>query len=72
MNGIKPIENGSFSESGQINGLFGNNIEYLAFTPEIVYQPFPRVGFSASVGGAFYAKRILASPNYGFGAFIKL
>ncbi|MFT4735926.1 MAG: hypothetical protein ACI92W_000025 [Paraglaciecola sp.] len=72
LNGVKPIDNGSFSESGQINGLFGNNIEYLAFTPEIVYQPFSRVGFSASVGRAFYAKRILASPNYGFGVFLKL
>jgi hypothetical protein len=70
--GIKPIENEDFVETGQINGIFGNNIEYLSFTPEVIYSFSDRFGASAAFGGAFYAKRILAAPNLTFGVFLKL
>lgn len=70
--GIKPIDNGKFVESGQVNGIFGNNIEFLSFTPEVIYSFSDRFGASAAFGGAFYAKRILAAPNLTFGIFWKI
>lgn len=70
--GIKPLFEGEGEVSGQINGLFGNQIEYLAFTPEVNYQITDQWGLSASLGGAFYGKRVLATPNYGVGVYFKL
>tara|TARA_Y100001972_G_C7666757_1_gene337390 strand:+ start:5841 stop:6683 length:843 start_codon:yes stop_codon:yes gene_type:complete len=69
--GIKPI--GEEEAPGNVNnGVFGNRIEYLSFTPETLYLFSDKIGVSLSVGMAFYGKRILANPNYGFGLFMKL
>jgi hypothetical protein len=70
--GIKPLGTDGQPVPDQVNGLFGNRIEYLAFTPEVNYQVSEHFGLSASVGGAYYGKRVLANPNYGFGVFYKL
>lgn len=69
--GIKPLgDEGAPANTN--NGVFGNRIEYLSFTPEALYLFSDKIGASLSVGMAFYGKRILANPNYGFGLFMKL
>ncbi len=69
--GIKPLGDEE-APANVNNGVFGNRIEYLSFTPEALYQFSEKFGASLSVGMAFYGKRILANPNYGFGLFMKL
>ena len=68
--GIKPVSQSGAGSSAD-NGLFANRIEYLSFTPEIIYTHKDRFGVSASAGGVLYARRILAAPNLSFGGFIK-
>jgi hypothetical protein len=70
--GIKPLESNKAIDVIPFNGIFGNKIEYLSFTPEVIYQVNDRMGFSVAFGGAFYAKRILAAPNLTGGFYIKL
>lgn len=70
LNGIKPL--GRDNLTGQdVQGIFGNRIEYLSFTPEVIYQAGKSWGVTAAIGGAFYAKRILAAPNLTVGAYFK-
>ncbi len=70
--GIKPLGDGENTPVNVNNGVFGNRIEYLSFTPELLYLFTDKIGFSLSTGMAFYGKRILANPNYGAGIFMKL
>lgn len=58
--------------STNANGVFANNTEYFSYTPELIYQINNKMGVSASAGLALSGKRILAAPNFGVGAFIKL
>ena len=69
--GIKPIGDEEAPANAN-NGVFGNRIEYLSFTPEALYLFSDKIGASLSVGMAFYGKRILANPNYGLGLFMKI
>lgn len=68
---VNSLSNGSDLET-PTNGIFSNNIEYLAFTPEVAYQFNDKYGVSASVGTAFNGRRVLASPNYSIGVFMNL
>ncbi len=70
--GIKPLGDGENTPTNVNNGVFGNRIEYLSFTPEVLYLFSEKIGVSLSAGMAFYGKRILANPNYGAGLFMKL
>jgi len=69
--GVNPIKNDS-QEVVAVNGIFNNNVEYLSISPEIGYQVTDKFGASASVGGAFFAKNILAAPTLILGVFMKL
>ncbi len=71
LTGVKPLGDGQGTPLNVNNGVFGNRVEYLAFTPEILYQFSKKFGFSLSTGMAFYGKRILANPNFGAGIFLK-
>lgn len=51
------------------NGIFSNNIEYLAVTPEVNYFFNESSGISAAVGFAPYGRRVLASPSFSLGVF---
>ena len=69
--GVKPIKKEN-SEFLPLNGIFNNNVEYLSVTPEIGYRITDKIGVSASVGGAFYSKNILADPSVTLGLYLDL
>ena len=68
---VNSLNNGSDLET-PTNGIFSNNIEYLAITPELNYSIKENFGISTSVGFAATGKRILASPSYSLGVFMTL
>ncbi|NJO03111.1 MAG: transporter [Bacteroidia bacterium] len=68
--GVQSFENGE--ALGSTNGIFSNNTEYLAITPEVNYFFNDHWGISANVGFAASGQNILASPNFSFGVFYKL
>ncbi len=70
VNGIESLNNGD--PDGTANGVFSNNTEYLAIAPEINYDISDSFGLTASAAFAAYGRRILASPNFGIGAYLKL
>lgn len=71
INSIVSFFNGD-DEAISGNGVFANNTEFFSFTPEISYGLNDKFGVSASAGLALSGKRILASPNFGFGIYMKL
>lgn len=54
------------------NGVFSNNIEYLSFTPEVLYDMNGKFGLTAAIGMAAFGKRLLAAPNFMAGIYWKL
>ena len=68
--GIESLMNGDGASNAN-QGVFGNNIEYLSFSPEIIYSITPKAGVSVSVGTAFSGRQVLANPALDVGAFIK-
>ena len=68
---VNSLNNGSDFETPS-NGIFSNNIEYLAITPEINYSLNDKYGISGSIGFAASGRRVLASPNYSLGVFLKI
>lgn len=68
---VNSLNNGSDLET-PTNGIFSNNIEYLAFTPEVAYQWDDKFGVSAAIGTALSGRRVLASPSYSVGVFMNL
>jgi protein XagA len=70
VSAVKSLFNGSDVVAD--NGIFSNNTEYVSPSLEIGYQWTPRWGISTSGGFAFSGRNILASPNWGFGAYLKI
>jgi protein XagA len=68
--GIKSLNNGNKEAASQ--GLFSNNVEYLAFAPELNYLPNGKFGLSLRYGGAFSGRNVLGSPALSVGAFYLL
>jgi hypothetical protein len=70
--GIQSLKNGdpNFNSSG--TSLFGNNVSYLAFQPEVGYKFTDKFGISASVGMALFGELIFANPSFTVGAFFDL
>jgi hypothetical protein len=68
---VNSLNNGSDLEAPS-NGIFSNNIEYVAITPELSYQWTDKYGITGAVGFAASGKRVLASPSYSLGVFLKL
>jgi hypothetical protein len=56
---------------GAANGVFSNNMEYLSIAPELDFNLNDKYGVSAQAAFAVHGERILASPNYSFGVFMK-
>ena len=67
---LKSFYNGT-GPSAQ-NGIFSNNIEYLAIGPQVTYFINKNWGISGSIDGAAYGKNILASPTYAIGCFYRM
>lgn len=71
VNSVNSLYNGD-AEDSRANGVFSNNTEYFSITPELIINGSDRLGVAVSSGFATSGKRILASPNFGFGVFYTL
>jgi len=71
INSIHSLRNGSLVPSEQ-QGIFANNIEFVSFTPEVIYSIKENFGVSLSAGGAFSGKQVLASSSFEGGIFLKI
>lgn len=71
INGVESLRNGD-PGGGAGNGIFGNNVEFLAISPEVSYNATEKIGVAASAGFAASGSNILAAPNYSLGVFLKL
>lgn len=65
------LNNGD-SDGGAGSGVFGNNVEYFSFGPELSYELENNIGFTVSAAFATSGQNLLAAPNYGVGVFLKL
>jgi len=70
INGIESFQNGDAAESG--NGLFSNNMEFLAFNPEVSYLFSESWGATLRFGGAVSGQNVLAAPALSAGVFYNL
>ncbi len=66
---VNSLNNGNDLETPS-NGIFSNNIEYLAITPELSYNLKKNLGISGAIGFAASGKRVLASPSYSLGIYM--
>lgn len=71
FNVVESLMNGDGNTNAN-QGVFGNNIEYFSFSPEIIYEITEKAGVSFSVATAFAGRQVLGSPAFDIGAFIKL
>ncbi|MEM6767136.1 MAG: hypothetical protein AAF824_21970 [Bacteroidota bacterium] len=71
INGIESLQNGDAASIAN-NGIFSNNLEYVAITPEFNFQVKDNWGVSLAVGGAPIARRVLAAPSFNVGLFATL
>ncbi len=69
---ITQSTNNGDSGGGAGSGVFGNNVEYVSFGPEVSYTFKENFGAVASVAFASSGQNLLAAPNYGVGVFLKL
>lgn len=56
---------------GAGSGVFGNNVEYVSYGPEISYFFKENFGATVSIAYAGHGQNLLAAPNYGVGLFYK-
>ncbi|MBL4707105.1 MAG: transporter [Flavobacteriales bacterium] len=67
--GNESFNNGDQKGSGG-NGLFSNNLEFLAFGPEVSYYLTKSLGISAAYRTASSGQFIIAAPSYELGVFL--
>ena len=72
MDGVESFMNGDANFNSEGTGLYSNNAEYLAITPEIGYKFADQWGISAAFAGAVSGKLIFARPAYSVGIFFTL
>lgn len=68
---VNSLNNGSDFET-PANGIFSNNIEYIATTYELAYSWNDKYGVSGAIGTALDGRRVLASPSFSVGVFMNL
>ncbi len=68
--GVKSLRNGDQATSPN-QGLFSNNVEYLALSPEVIVDYDNKFGFTANVSLPVSGQQILASPSFSIGAYLK-
>ena len=69
--GVESLMNGDTGDNSN-QGVFGNNIEYLTFMPELVYKIKENFGVTAAVGTAFSGRQVLANPSYEVGFYLDI
>ena len=72
IDGVESLQNGDANFNSDGTGLYSNNAEYLALTPEIAYFFKKNWGISAAYAGAVSGKLIFARPAYSVGVFFTL
>lgn len=72
INGIQSLHNGDDNFNSNGTSLFGNNVSYVAFSPEIGYKVTEKIGVSAGYSTAFSGELILARPSFTIGVFANL
>ena len=68
---VNSLSNGSDFETPS-NGIFSNNIEFIATTYELAYNWNDKWGVSGAIGTALDGRRVLASPSFSVGIFTNL
>lgn len=72
LNGVESLRNGDTRDNEQ-QSVFGNNIEFLTFTPELIYEfSSGKSGLSANIVTVISGSQVLASPAYNAGFFLKI
>lgn len=71
ISGVESLRNGD-PGGGAGNGIFGNNVEFFSFAPEISYGLSEKLGITGSAAFAASGSNILASPNFSAGVFLNL
>ncbi len=72
LNHLIALKNGDAGGPNGSTSLFGNNVTYLAITPEVAYGFTDNLGVSLSAGFVAYAENILAAPNIILGVYYDL
>ena len=72
MDGVVSFNNGDPNFNSDGTGLYSNNAEYLALTPEVGYRIGENWGATASYSAALSGKLIFAAPAYSVGVFLLL
>ena len=72
LDAVESLKNGDPNFNSDGTGLYSNNAEYLALTPEVGYSITERFGISATYSGALSGKLIFAAPAFSVGAFFSL
>ena len=72
LDGVESLNNGDPNFNSEGTGLYSNNAEYLALTPEVAYKFSERFGISATYSGALSGKLIFAAPAFSAGVFFAL
>ena len=70
LNVVQSLDNGGTAVAR--NGVFSNNTEYFSPSVELNYEVTGHLGLSGSAAFAFSGQNILAAPNWGVGAYLKL
>lgn len=68
---VQPFEADASEGVTGSSSIFGNRITYFAIIPEVNYT-MQNWGVSASAGGVFFARNILAAPSFNLGVFFLL
>ena len=69
--GVNSFQNGN-PDPNAVQGVFGNNVEYLTISPEIIYSIKDNFGISFSMINPISGRQILAAPSYEGGIFLKI
>ncbi len=72
LSGVESFMNGLTGDNSQ-QSVFGNNIEFLMFSPEFSYEfKSKKAGFTAGTSIALSGRQVLASPAYTAGVYLKI
>ena len=64
--------NGSLEDNEQ-QSVFGNNIEFLTLSPELIFESKSgKGGISVNMSNGLSGKQVLGSPAYNIGLFMKI
>jgi len=72
LQGIHSLKNGDINFNSSGTSLYGNNVTYVALSPEVGYKITDKTGISAGIGTALYGELIFANPTYTVGIFLEL